>query len=314
MLNSIYFRSLLSLKHFNFELLLIMIIISVILAFSTYRKKYSSKIGLIVVSSILIFSFFFISNCKVKINRIGGVFAYLPSLNFVESNISSVKSDAVKFNSSDNIYKTMSSSNKKQTSLNEKIAEAYGVNAFSKVKKIDYTFNVEFGGKKFSRKWEWYPKTKEITYWGKNKNGKDETLTYNRNKKMDEKTKKIDAAFINDNYWLLFPFHLVWDTNVKFTDEGMKKYPIGKGEGRCLAVQYSDKVGYTPGDRFDLYLNKNNMIHQWVYLHGGSTKNPRPATWEGNKNYGGFTISTMHNGLGKKFKLWFSGIKVVFEK
>jgi hypothetical protein len=179
---------------------------------------------------------------------------------------------------------------------------------------MDYTFNVEFGGKKISRKWEWNPKTKEITYWGKDKNGKEVTLTYNRNDKMDEKTKKIDAAFINDNYWLLFPFHLVWDTNVKFTDEGMKKYPIGNGEGRCLAVQYSNKVGYTPGDQFDLYLNKNNMIHEWIYLHGGSKKNPRPATWEGNKTYGGFTISTMHKGPGKTFKLWFSDVKVDFAK
>jgi hypothetical protein len=266
-----------------------------------FQKKILTISGIILISSILALGLINIRHFNIAINKVGITIADLPSLNFIEENIP-VKS--TKDNNSD----------KKGTALNAKVAKAYGVDAFSKVKKIDYTFNVEFGGKKISRKWEWYPKTKEITYWGKDKSGKDVTLTYNRNDKMDAKTKKIDAAFINDNYWLLFPFHLIWDTNVKFTDEGMKKYPIGKGKGRCLIVQYSNKVGYTPGDQFDLYLDKNNMIHQWVYLHGGSKKNPRPATWEGNKTFGGFTISTLHNGPGKKFKLWFSGIKVVFEK
>lgn len=266
-----------------------------------FQKKFLTITGIILISSILVIGFINIRHFSIAINKVGITIADLPSLNFIERN-SPVKRTINK------------ESDKKETTLNEKVAKAYGVDAFSKVKKIDYTFNVEFGGKKISRKWEWHPKTKEITYWGKDKNGKDVTLTYNRNDKMDAKTKKIDAAFINDNYWLLFPFHLKWDTNVKFKDEGMKKYPIGKGESRCLIVQYSNKVGYTPGDQFDLYLDKNNMIHQWVYLHGGSKKNPRPATWEGNKTFGGFTISTLHNGPGKKFKLWFSGIKVVFEK
>ncbi len=198
-------------------------------------------------------------------------------------------------------------------SLNEKIAQAYGIDSFPQIKTITYTFNVQFNGKKFSRKWEWNPNTKEVSYWGKDKNGKEVHVTYDKNKPLDEATKKIDAGFINDNYWLLFPFHLVWDTNVKFTDEGMKKYPIGMGEGRCYDVKYADNVGYTPGDEFKLFLNKDNMIHEWIYLKGGSTKNPSPATWEGNKNFGGITISTEHDGPGKKFRLWFSDVSVVLK-
>lgn len=198
-------------------------------------------------------------------------------------------------------------------SLRTKIADAYGIKSFPKIKTITYTFNVEFNGKKFSRKWKWNPSTKEVSYWGKDKSGKNVHLTYFENKPMDAKTKKIDAGFINDNYWLLFPFHLVWDTNVKFTDEGMKKYPMGKGEGRCLVVHYTGSVGYTPDDEFKLYLDKNDMIHQWIYLKGGSTKHPSPATWTGDKNFDGITISTMHTGPGGKFKLWFSGIDVTLK-
>jgi hypothetical protein len=204
--------------------------------------------------------------------------------------------------------------NTDSTSLNIKIAKAYGIDSFSKVKSIDYTFNVNFNGKVFKRSWKWYPETKDITYWGKDSLGKDETLSYNQNKNMDAKTKKTDAAFINDNYWLLFPFHLVWDNNVEFKYAGIKNYPVGIGKGRCLVVTYSNKVGYTPGDVFELYLDNDNKIHEWIYLHGGSTKNPFPGTWEGNKNFNGITISTLHYGPGKKFKSWFSDIKVEYEK
>ena len=209
------------------------------------------------------------------------------------------------------IYSTTQIGN--SDSLNKKVAESYGVNSFSKVKSISYTFNVKFNGKEFNRKWKWNPDTKDVTYSGKDSTGKDVTLNYNRNKPMNGNIKKIDAAFINDNYWLLFPFHLLWDTNVKFTNEGMQKYPIGKGEGLCLDVKYIGNVGYTPGDEFKLYLDNNYKIREWIYLKGGSTAHPSPATWEGNKDFGGITISTLHNGPGGKFKLWFSDVKVEFK-
>jgi hypothetical protein len=197
--------------------------------------------------------------------------------------------------------------------LAQKVADAYGVNNFSKVKSISYTFNVEHDGKHFQRSWIWEPKTGEVTFMGKNNKGKEIKVTYNRNKSMDEATKKIDAGFINDEYWLLFPYHLVWDGHVDIKDEGMKKYPIGKGEGDCLVVRYIGKVGYTPDDVFKLYVDKSNHIHQWVYEHHGNSKSPSPATWQGNKNFKGLIISTIHYGPGKKFKLWFSNVKVELE-
>ena len=46
----------------------------------------------------------------------------------------------------------------------------------------------------------------------------------------------IDPGFINDNYWLLFPFHAQWDTSATVTDEGMKKMSGGKGSAELVAV------------------------------------------------------------------------------
>ncbi len=196
--------------------------------------------------------------------------------------------------------------------LSERVAHVYGINEFPKVKSMTYTFNVKFNGKEFHRTWKWNPKTEKITYWGKDSTGKEIKFSYSRKEKMDEKTKKIDAAFINDNYWLLFPFHLVWDDHVDIKDVGMKDFPIGKGKGNCVMVKYQGDYGYTPGDEFELFLNKDYTIHQWIYMHGGSSKNPRPATWEGDKKFGKIMISTAHYGPNKKFKLWFSNVKVEY--
>ncbi len=196
--------------------------------------------------------------------------------------------------------------------LSERVANAYGINNFPKVKIISYTFNVKFNGKEFHRSWSWNPATDEVTYMGKDDSGKNIKKTYNRNEKMDAATKKIDAAFINDNYWLLFPYHLVWDEHVDLKDVGMKELPIGKGEGNCLIVKYVGDYGYTPGDEFRLFLNKDNKIKQWLYLHSGNKNESRPATWEGNKNFGGIIISTLHKGPDNKFRLWFSDIKVQY--
>jgi len=40
---------------------------------------------------------------------------------------------------------------------------------------------------------------------------------------MDE---KIDKNFINDVFWLLFPFQIVWDPTLTFEEEENDKDPI----------------------------------------------------------------------------------------
>jgi len=63
----------------------------------------------------------------------------------------------------------------------------------------------------------------------------------------------IDANFLNDQYWLLLPFHVIWDTSATVTDEGMQKLPLGNGSGEKLVVKYPSDGGYSPGDTWDVY-------------------------------------------------------------
>jgi hypothetical protein len=73
---------------------------------------------------------------------------------------------------------------------------------------------------------------------------------------------EIDPAFINDQYWLLFPFHLVWDSNAKVEDTGMQKLPLGKGSAKRVVVTYPSEGGYTPGDTWELFVGPDNHVHE----------------------------------------------------
>ena len=52
----------------------------------------------------------------------------------------------------------------------------------------------------------------------------------------------IDANFLNDQYWLLLPFHVIWDTSATVTDEGMQKLALGNGSGEKLVVKYPPRA------------------------------------------------------------------------
>ena len=65
---------------------------------------------------------------------------------------------------------------------------------------------------------------------------------------------------MNDNYWLIFPFHVYWDTSATVTDEGMQKLPLGKGSADKVVVKYPSGGGYTPGDTWTLYVGTDGRV------------------------------------------------------
>src|SRR5216684_8408134 len=97
----------------------------------------------------------------------------------------------------------------------EQIARTYGLDSFSKIEAIRYTFNAQLPGVNLSRSWVWQPKTGQISYEGKDKDGKPVKVTFVQSKLTGESDivkNKIDWLFVNDNYWLFLPFHVYWDS------------------------------------------------------------------------------------------------------
>lgn len=192
--------------------------------------------------------------------------------------------------------------------LHESVADAYGIRSFGSVDQIRFTFNVKVGERRVKRSWVWEPHANRVTF------DKDGTpFTYNRNElnnNPSEELKKVDARFINDQYWLLFPLHLVWDDKAKIEDTGEHKLPMGDGNGERLVVTYPPTGGYTPGDVYELFIDNNYRISQWIYRRGGSPKPSRIATWEDYRAVGPLTICFNHKGSDGNFRLWFSDVAV----
>ena len=199
----------------------------------------------------------------------------------------------------------------------DQIAQTYGFGSFSQVEAIRYTFTLDGGPKlKLHRSWIWEPKKDQITFEGKDKAGKDVKVTYVRSKLADQDDfvkKEVDPGFFNDQYWLLLPFHLVWDTGPTIEDAGMQKLPLGKGKARKVVMKYPSDVGYLPGDTWALFVGPDNRIKEIDFHHGGTAKPSKVvANWTDYKMAGPLLFSLDHHGKadGKPFRLWFTKVAV----
>lgn len=205
---------------------------------------------------------------------------------------------------------------KKQPSLAEQVAKTYGLDSYGQIDAVRYTFNLQFPGVVLARTWTFEPKTGQVTYEGKDKEGKPVKATYLRSQlssQSDAIKNDIDPGFINDNYWFMLPFHVYWDTSANVQDRGAQPLPQGSGSARLISVKYPSDVGYTPGDTWDLYIGNDNRIQAMVY-HRGGPKKPSlvVASWDGYKKAGPLLVSTEHNGTadGGPLRLFFTDVAV----
>jgi hypothetical protein len=198
----------------------------------------------------------------------------------------------------------------------EQMAKTYGLDSFGQIEGIRYTFNAELPGVELSRKWEWNPKTDTVSYEGKDKEGKPVKVTYQRSQlggQSDAVKNEIEPSFTNDQYWLLFPFHVVWDSSATVTDEGMQKMPIGNASAERVVVKYPSEGGYSEGDTWELYVGADKRIEEFIFHRGGARKpGVVTATWTDYKKAGPLLISTDHRGTadGNPLRVSFSDVSV----
>ena len=182
----------------------------------------------------------------------------------------------------------------------EQMAKTFGVDSFGKVAAIRFTWGIE--GTPVSRTWEWQPKTDTVTYEGKDKEGKPVKVTYRRSEidsQSDTVKSDIDPNFVNDQYWVFLPFHVVWD-GATVTDEGMAETPLGKTQAEHIVVKYAAS-GYSPGDTWELFVGPDKRIEEMKYNRAVPVKGVPSlvlAKWQGYKKAGPLLFSTDHPGTG----------------
>jgi hypothetical protein len=201
----------------------------------------------------------------------------------------------------------------------DQLAKTYGFDSYGQIDVVRYTFNLQLPALKvnLSRTWTWEPKTGQVTYETKDKDGKPVKVTYDHNQlnsAPDNVKNDIDPAFVNDNYWFMFPFHVYWDKSANVEVKDKQKLPIGAGRATLVSVKYPAEVGgYTPGDTWNLYVGSEGRIVEFAYHRGGPKKPTNViTTWAGYKKAGPLLVSTEHRGTadGKPAHIFFTNVAV----
>ena len=199
--------------------------------------------------------------------------------------------------------------------ISEEIAKAYGLDSFGQIEQLRYAFNIDLPGITLSRTWTWEPKTGRVSYESKDKEGKPVKVSYLRSQLSSQEAlvkDEIEPAFVNDQYWLMFPFHQYQDSGAKVEDAGMQKLPLGKGTAEKVVVTYPAELGgFTPGDTWTLFVGPDKRVKEFIY-HRGGPKKPTlvVTTWTGYKMAGPLLVSTEHRGTadGKPAHIFFSDV------
>tara|TARA_R110002049_G_scaffold148844_2_gene311814 strand:- start:8055 stop:8663 length:609 start_codon:yes stop_codon:yes gene_type:complete len=188
-----------------------------------------------------------------------------------------------------------------ELSVAEKIANAHGFENWKNVSEIAFTFN----GK---RSWKWQPKTNDVTFI-------QDTIEVRYNRaKIDSTAAKIDPAFINDKFWLLIPFQLIWDDGLSISEPIKTEAPISKTEMNKITLLYTSDGGYTPGDAYDIYFGDDYIIKEWAFRKGNKPKAGLINTFENYQDFSGITLALDHKKAEGDWNLELSNIEVVLKE
>ncbi len=184
--------------------------------------------------------------------------------------------------------------------MSEQVALASGIDQWEEVKLVKFTFNVDRNEKTLvSRAWEWNPKSGQVTL-----TVNDTSITYNRNQKLDSLSIGNDRSFINDVYWLLPQFKLVWDEGTEIS------YPETASD-QIVRIKYTGNDGYTPGDQYDMVIDSTMMITSWKYYPSGATEPAMETSFEDYNDYNGIKIASDHITPDGSTRIYFTNVEIV---
>jgi hypothetical protein len=195
-----------------------------------------------------------------------------------------------------------------QKSTAQLIAEAHGIDQWNKIESISFNFSVAVDSvERPGRTWTWMPKLDSIVL-----TMADQVTKYQR-QQIDSSALGADRAFINDKFWLLIPFQLVWDKGATISDPELKVAPVSDQKMNSISITYPSQGGYTPGDAYDIYYDENYMIREWTYRKGNSPEPSLSTTFEDYKNFNGLMLAMSHRRKDGNWNLMFRDVSLTLD-
>lgn len=173
--------------------------------------------------------------------------------------------------------------------LADKVATAAGIETWSRLATLRFTFRVIPRDMVRTHAWDIASGTVEVTNAGATRS----IPTAGVVDAADAERAGAHQAFVNDSYWLLFCLHVRWD-DATLTDLGRVAVPQlpDLGERPALAVQYPTQGGYTPGDRYVLYLGDDHLPVAWAFHKAAAEAPSLVVRWLDWKDLHGVKVPT----------------------
>jgi hypothetical protein len=197
------------------------------------------------------------------------------------------------------------------TAIVDSIALKAGMSDLSSsIMEIKYTYSAKSSEGAVTHGWEWFPKTDDVIFTGKDPLGKKGKVTYSRKALKDTRKEAavhtIDAWFVNDLYWLLFPYFLKNDPQKRMTRNNSAVMPLSGKWATGITVEYYKPDPRRPGDKFEVYVDSLYQIKEWVVYPYESHRAVAANKWENYRQVGPFMISFSRiapNGKGIAVKI-----------
>jgi len=187
-------------------------------------------------------------------------------------------------------------------SVAERIAHVHGIDKWDQVEEVSFTFNVSDKGEKVAkRNWVWRPKSGMITQMQAESVAGE---SYNQ-KQMDSTQINMDKRFVNDIYWLLPAFKMVWDEDVV-----VQKY--GQPDRPAVILMYGNEGGYTPSDKYVIYHDGDYKLTEWEYYREGVDEPTMINSFEDYQDFNGIKVAMEHKLKDNDVRIFFTNVDFQF--
>lgn len=193
----------------------------------------------------------------------------------------------------------------KAETIAKQVEKAAGLDAWNKTRAVRFTF-AGF------RTHYWDKVTGDHRLDGRNRDGDTFVILHNLNTREgvafkngeetsgEEKAQLLELAYgawINDTYWLIFPFKLR-DPGVNLTYDGSEEI---EGQTYDKLKLTFESVGLTPGDTYWAYIHRDNhRMERWDYVLESYEEGQGPTgwTWSDWQEYGGVLLASGRKMVG----------------
>lgn len=198
------------------------------------------------------------------------------------------------------------------TSAAVKIAQAYGVESAYQIEALTFVFNVQHGNTRIRREWLWDIADNRVEYDGDGPTGLPVSVTYRRDRMTvgdADLNRAVDDWFVDDQYWLLFPFHLAWEKRLAVEQRVRQPMRIHPGVAGQVIVRYPPGSSLE-NDVYEVYYGPNHLIREWAFVPAGAREPDFVTTWEAHARAGPVLFSLSHRSGDGSFRVWFDRVAV----